>query len=288
MGLLDGKVVMITGGSRGQGRAHALVSAGEGADIVIMDVTEDASPQPTVAYDLATAEDMATTVKEVQALGRRIVAVPGDVRAQSDVDAAVAEAVSSLGQIDVLIANAGIFSLAPFWEITEQTWEEMISVNLSGVWRSAKAVAPHMIERRSGSIVMISSVNGLEAGPNFAHYTAAKHGVVGLMKTVALELAPHGVRCNAVHPGAVRSGMTDNQAAWDMYAGQPGGGTIEHLIAAGRHYGALRGTTFMPAETIANAALFLNSDLARTITGVSLPVEAGHLLMPGVNAAPVD
>jgi SDR family mycofactocin-dependent oxidoreductase len=287
MGMLDGKVVMITGGSRGQGRAHALASAREGADIIILDLTEELRPQPTVAYELATAEDMATTVKEVEALGRRIVALPADVRVQSDLDAAAAQGVETLGKIDVLIANAGIFSLAPFWEITEQAWEEMISVNLSGVWRSAKAVAPHMIARQTGSIVMISSVNGLEAGPNFAHYTAAKHGVVGLMKTVALELARYGVRCNAIHPGAVRSGMTDNQAAWDMYAGGPGG-TLDDLVAAGRHYGALKGTTFMPADTIANAALFLNSDLAYSITGISLPVEAGHLLMPGVNAAPID
>jgi len=163
----------------------------------------------------------------------------------------------------------------------------MIAVNLSGVWRSAKAVTPHMIERGSGSIVMISSVNGLEAGAYYAHYTAAKHGVVGLMKTVALELAPHGIRCNSVHPGAVRSGMTDHQAAYDMYAGGPGG-TIEDLVQAGKHYGALKGTTFMPPETIANAVLFLNSELASTVTGVALPVDSGHLLMPGVNAAPVD
>lgn len=287
MGMLDGKVVMITGGSRGQGRAHAIVSAREGADIVITDVTEDSAPQDTTAYGLATAEDMALTVKEVEALGRRIVAVPGDVRVQSDMDAVVERGVETLGHIDVLIANAGIFSLAPFWQLSEQTWAEMIDVNLSGVFRSAKALAPHMIERQSGSIVMISSVNGLEAGPGFAHYAAAKHGVVGLMKTVALELAPYGVRCNAIHPGAVRSGMTDNQAAWNMYAGGSEG-TVDDLIAAGRHYGALKGTTFEKPETIANAALFFNSDLASTVTGVSLPVESGHLLMPGVNSAPVD
>ncbi|MCB8914166.1 mycofactocin-coupled SDR family oxidoreductase [Rhodococcus rhodochrous] len=288
MGMLDGKVVMITGGSRGQGRAHALTSAREGADVLIVDVTEEVENLPTTtSYALATAQDMATTVKEVEALGRRIVAVPADVRIQADLNAAVAQGIEQLGQIDVLIANAGIHSLAPFWEMTDESWEDMIAINLSGVWRSAKAVAPHMIERQTGSIVMISSVNGLEAGPNYSHYTAAKHGVVGLMKTVALELAPHGVRCNAIHPGAVRSGMTDNQAAWDMYAGHPGG-TIDDLVSAGRHYGALKGTTFMPADTIANAALFLNSNLASTITGISLPVEAGHLLIPGVNAAPVD
>lgn len=284
MGMLDGKVVLITGGSRGQGRAHALVSAREGADVIIVDVVEDLS---TVTYPLARKDDMAATVESVEALGRRIVAVEADVRYQDQLDEAVARGVAELGKIDVLIANAGIWTQAPFYELTDDQWEEMIAVNLSGVWRSAKAVAPHMIERKSGSIVMISSVNGLEPGPNFAHYTAAKHGVVGLMKTVALELAPHGIRCNSIHPGAVRSGMTENQMAFDMYAGGPGG-TVDDLIRAGKHYGALKGTTFMPPETIANAALFLNSDLASSVTGVALPVEAGHLLMAGVNTAPVD
>lgn len=284
MGMLDGKVVLITGGSRGQGRAHALVSAREGADVIIVDVVEDLS---TVTYPLARKDDMAATVESVEALGRRIVAVEADVRYQDQLDEAVARGVAELGKIDVLIANAGIWTQAPFYELSDDQWEEMIAVNLSGVWRSAKAVAPHMIERKSGSIVMISSVNGLEPGPNFAHYTAAKHGVVGLMKTVALELAPHGIRCNSIHPGAVRSGMTENQMAFDMYAGGPGG-TVDDLIRAGKHYGALKGTTFMPPETIANAALFLNSDLASSVTGVALPVEAGHLLMAGVNTAPAD
>jgi SDR family mycofactocin-dependent oxidoreductase len=284
MGMLDGKVVMVTGGSRGQGRAHALTSAREGADVVIVDVTENLS---SVTYPMARDEDMTATVEAVEALGRRIVAVEADVRDQAQLDAAVGRGLAELGRIDVLIANAGIWTQAPFWELTDEQWEQMIAVNLSGVWRSAKAVAPHMIERKSGSIVMISSVNGLEPGPNFSHYTAAKHGVVGLMKTVALELAPHGIRCNSVHPGAVRSGMTENQMAFDMYAGGPGG-TVDDLIEAGKHYGALKGTTFMPPETIANAALFLNSDLASSITGVALPVEAGHLLIPGVNMAPVE
>lgn len=287
MGMLDGKVVMITGGSRGQGRAHAVASAREGADVVVLDVTEGTHPLPTVDYGLATAEDMATTVKQVEALDRRIIAVPGDVRRQADLDAAVAQAIDAFGHIDVMIANAAIQSHANFWEFTEESWGEVIDVNLSGVWRSAKAVAPHMIERQAGSIVMISSVNGLEPGPTYAHYTAAKHGIVGLMKTVALELAPFGVRCNAIHPGAVRTPLTDNQTAYDMYAGHPGG-TPDDMISAGRHYGALKGTTFMSPDAIADAALFLNSDRAATITGISLPVEAGHLLIAGVNTTPVE
>lgn len=287
MGMLDGKVVMITGGSRGQGRAHAVASAREGADVVILDVTEETPAPPRVTYGLATSEDMSTTVKEVESSGRRIIAVPGDVRLQSDLDAAVAKGLDAFGHIDVLIANAAIQGHANFWEITEEAWSEVIDVNLSGVWRAAKAVAPHMIERQAGSIVMISSVNGLEPGPTYAHYTASKHGIVGLMKAVALELAPFDVRCNAIHPGAVRTPLTDNQVAWDMYAGHPGG-TADDMVAAGRRYGVLKGTTFMSPDTIAKAALFLNSNLASTITGISLPVEAGHLLMAGVNTTPVE
>ncbi len=283
MGLLEGKVALITGGSRGQGRAHAVRSAQEGADVILFDAPTGVD---TVTYNLGTEADLADTVKLVEALDRRALTVTGDVRSQSDLDQAVSRGIAEFGKIDILIANAGIWSQNPFWELTEDQWSEMIDINLTGVWKSAKAVSPQMIERRSGSIVITSSVNGLEAGALFAHYTAAKHGVVGLMKTMALELAPYGVRCNAVHPGAVNTPMTDNQKAWDMYAGHPGG-TKDDLIAAGYHYGALRGSTFMDPVTIANAGVFLNSELASNVTGISLPVDSGHLLIPGVNADPV-
>jgi NAD(P)-dependent dehydrogenase (short-subunit alcohol dehydrogenase family) len=143
-----------------------------------------------------------------------------------------------------------------------------------------------MISRTSGSIVITASINGLEPGPTYAHYAAAKHGVIGLMKNIALELAPHGVRCNAIAPGAIRTAMTDHQAARDLFAGHPGG-TEADLIAGGYHFGALRGTTFLPPEVIADAALYLNSDLAAAVTGITLPVDAGHLLLPGMNMAPV-
>jgi NAD(P)-dependent dehydrogenase (short-subunit alcohol dehydrogenase family) len=162
----------------------------------------------------------------------------------------------------------------------------MIDINLTGVWRCAKAVAPHMIERQAGSIVLISSLNGLEGGAYYAHYTAAKHGVVGLMRAMALELGPHGVRVNTIHPGAVETPMTNYPKAWDMYAGHPGG-TKEHMIDAGRRIGILRGSTFLAPEEIAKAAMWLNSDLASSVTGVTLPVDSGHMAMPGVNQSPV-
>lgn len=143
-----------------------------------------------------------------------------------------------------------------------------------------------MIERQSGSIVITSSVNGLEPGMNYAHYVATKHGVIGLMKNIALELAPHGIRCNSINPGAIRTPMTDQQGAWDMFAGHEGG-TPDDLIEGGYHFHALKGHSFMPPEVIANTALYLNSDLAASVTGVTIPVDAGHLLLTGVNQEPV-
>jgi SDR family mycofactocin-dependent oxidoreductase len=283
MGMLDGKVALITGGSRGQGRAHALTCAREGADVIIVDIADQMA---TVPYKMARQDDLDETAKQVEALDRRILALKGDVRDQGQLDAAVAQGIAEFGQIDILIANAGIWTTAPFWELTEDQWDEMIGVNLTGVWKSAKAVAPHMIERQAGSIVITSSTNGIEPGLNYAHYVAAKHGVIGLMKNIALELAPYGIRCNSINPGAIRTPMTDHQGAWDMFAGHPGG-TEEDLIEGGYHFTALKGTSFMDPQVIADTALYLNSDLAAKVTGVTIPVDAGHLILTGINATPV-
>lgn len=283
MNLLEGRVALITGGARGQGRAHALTCAKAGADVVLVDIADQLS---TVDYAMARPDDLSHTVKEVEALGRRALAFPADVRDQAALDEVVANALDRFGHLDILIANAGIWTRAPFWELTDEMWDQMIGVNLTGVWRSAKAVAPHMISNQRGSIVVTSSINGLEAGRQYAHYAAAKHGLIGLMKSIALELSPHGVRCNAVCPGAIRTPMTDHQAAWDMFAGHEGG-TEQEMIEGGYHNHALKGATFLPPQTIADAALYLNSDLASAVTGVALPVDAGHLLLPGVNPEPV-
>ncbi|MGK3952243.1 mycofactocin-coupled SDR family oxidoreductase [Microbacterium sp. I2] len=285
MGLLEGKVVFVTGGSRGQGRAHAVTSAREGADVVIMDTLDQIG---TVDYPMATQEDFDETAQQVEALDRRIVSVVGDVRRQADLDRAVAEGIAELGRIDALIANAGIFSLAPAHEMTDEMWDDMIAVNLTGVWKSAKAVLPHMMERGGGSIVMTSSINGLEPGANYVHYCAAKFGVVGVMKTLALEYARHGIRVNAVHPGAILTPMTSWQGAWDMMSGKPAGqGTEADMLEAGYSFHALKGAGFLSPQRIADAALWLNSELASAVTGISVPVDAGHLLQPGYNPDPV-
>ncbi|MCQ4152408.1 mycofactocin-coupled SDR family oxidoreductase [Rhodococcus qingshengii] len=283
MGLLEGKVVLVTGGARGQGRAHAVVSAREGADVIIVDLADQIG---SVHYPMGSQDDLAETARQVEELGRRVLAVTADVRSQAQMDNAVAQGIEEFGHIDVLIANAGIWTLGQFWEITDEQWQDTLDVNLTGVWRSAKAIAPHMIERQAGSIVITSSINGLEGGANYAHYTASKHGLVGLMRTIALELAPHGIRCNTIHPGAVNTPMHHHQRTYDMFAGHPGG-TYEDMIEGGYHYGALKGTTFMAPEAMADAALFLNSHLAANVTGVTLPVDSGHLLLTGSNPTPV-
>lgn len=283
MGLLDGKVALITGAARGQGRAHAVTCAREGADVLVLDLADQVE---TVPYPMATAEDIDETVAAVEALDRRAIPIKADVRSQDAVDGAVAEAISEFGKLDILIANHGIWGSTPFWELSDAQWSDMLDICLTGAWRCAKAVAPHMIERKSGSIVITSSVNGIEPGPGYAHYTAAKHGVIGLTKAVALELAPHGVRCNSVAPGMIDTPMVDNQYMMDYMAGGSGG-THQNLLEAGGHYHVLKGDgQLLPAQVIADAVLWLNSDLASRVTGVTIPVEAGHLLLVGFNHEP--
>ncbi len=282
MGRLDGKVALVTGAARGQGRSHAVTLAREGADIIAVDIVEQID---TVEYSLASPNDLADTVTNVEDLDRRIIPIETDIRSQENLDAAVNQGVAEFGQIDILIANAGILELASFWEMTEQQWDDVIGVNLTGTWKSAKAVAPHMIERGSGAIVMTSSINGLEPAQQYAHYTTTKHGVIGLMRSVALELAPYGVRCNAVCPGAIDTGMTNWAGIYNMFAGHDEG-TRDDFIEGARSFHALRATSAMPPEVIANAALWLVSDEAAAVTGVALPVDAGHMILPSVNQAP--
>jgi SDR family mycofactocin-dependent oxidoreductase len=283
MASLEGKVALVTGAARGQGRAHALTLARHGADVVVVDVEPGA--MSTIPYPMPAHEDLLDTAKQVEDLDRRALVARADVRDQAQLDEAVARALSEFGRLDILIANAGVLSHIPFWEITDAQWSEVVDTNLMGVWHSAKAVAPQMIKQGSGAIVMTASINGLEPGRNYAHYTAAKHGVIGLMKTVALELAPYGIRCNAVCPGVVDTGMVNWQGSYDMFAGHAGG-TPEDLVRAGHSYHVLKGFGPLDPQVIADAALLLVSEGASAVTGVAMPVDAGHLLLTGVNPAP--
>ena len=216
-GRVSGKVAFITGAARGQGRSHAVRLAEEGADIIALDIAEDIASVRRF-YPGATEADLAETVKQVEALDRRIVAAKADVRDYAGLKTALDDGVAQLGRLDIVSANAGIFSLAPTAEMTEEQWGQMIDINLSGVWRTCKATIPHLIDGgRGGSIIITSSVAGLRGAPNFAHYVSAKHGVVGLMRTLAVELAPQSIRVNSIHPTTVDTPMVQNDALYELF-----------------------------------------------------------------------
>jgi SDR family mycofactocin-dependent oxidoreductase len=280
---LAGRVALVTGAARGQGRAHAVTLAREGADVIAVDIDAQIA---TVPYDTAREGDLRETAAAVEALDRRILARTADVRSSAALAEVVAEGLDAFGQIDVLVANAGVFSRAPFWEMDEQTWDDVLDVNLTGVWRCMRAVAPHMIGRRSGSIVLTSSVNGFRGNPGAAHYAASKHGVLGLMKSAALELGPHRVRVNAVCPGLVDTPMTNWPGLYDAMAGHPGG-TRADFEASALHHGVLGGQGALDPGAVAEAAAWLASDGAAGVTGQAVVVDAGHLTLPGYNPAPV-
>ncbi|OPX05202.1 mycofactocin-coupled SDR family oxidoreductase [Mycobacterium sp. AT1] len=284
MGILDGRVALVTGAARGQGRAHALTLAREGADVIALDIVDQIE---TVPFPMARLDDLAETERLVKELGGRVIAMQADVRSQDQLDAAVSRGLSEFGRIDICIANAGIWQLAPIWEMTEQQWCDVVDVNLNGVFRTVRAVARPMIDARRGAIVITGSMNGIEPGMHYAHYSASKAGAIALMKNAALDLAQFGIRCNAICPGIVDTPMLNWQGGYDMFAGHSGG-TREHLLDAARHDHALAGVAAIPAEAMAEAALWLASDAAAYVTGVALPVDAGHLLLRGHNFTPAQ
>jgi SDR family mycofactocin-dependent oxidoreductase len=275
-GRVAGKVAFVTGAARGQGRSHALRLAQEGADIIAVDIEGQIDSVP---YDMATQADMAQTVKEIEALDRRIVATKADVRDFAVVKAAVDDGVAQLGRLDIVSANAGIFSFGELADLAEQSWQDMIDVNLTGVWHAAKAAIPHLRAAGGGSIILTSSTAGLMAIPNIGHYTAAKHGVVGLMRTLALELAPDFIRVNSVHPTSVNTDMIQNAATYALFAPDlpEDQRTKENLVD---RFGALNALPIPWVEPvdISNAVLWLASDEARYVTGVTLPIDAGTLV----------
>jgi SDR family mycofactocin-dependent oxidoreductase len=283
VGRLEGKVAFITGAARGQGRAHALTLAREGADIVAVDIADQID---TVPYDMGRADDLDQTVALVEELDRRAVGIRADVRSQEQLGQAVETALSTFGQIDILLPNAGIFSLGKLWELTDEQWDDMIGVTLTGVWRCVKAVAPHMIERRQGAIVFTCSVNSHEGGIGYGHYAAGKHGVLGLMRSSALELAPYGIRCNSVSPGVIDTDMTNWPGFHEMTGGRPGATREDHVHSCYQFH-ALAGRSVLPPESVSNAILWLVSDEASDITGVDVPVDAGHVVLNRVNLNPV-
>jgi SDR family mycofactocin-dependent oxidoreductase len=275
-GRVAGKVAFITGAARGQGRSHAIRLAQEGADIIAVDICEDV---PGIPYPGATEADLAETVKLVEALDRRIVAAKADVRDYAGLKAVLDDGVAQLGRLDIVSANAGIGTApVPAWEMDESVWQTMIDINLTGVWHTAKAAIPLLIEGgHGGSIILTSSAAGLQAYENIAHYVSAKHGVVGLMRTLALELAPHFIRVNSIHPTQVDTPMIQNEPTWRLFRPDLEHPTEADFAPASQAMNALPIPWVEPVD-ISNAVLYLASDESRYVTGVALPVDAGAVI----------
>lgn len=276
MGRMDGKVALVTGAARGQGRSHALRLAEEGAEIVAVDLCAQID---TVPYGMSRPEDLAETAKRIEELDRRVVTQEADVRDAGSLEAAVSAGLSEFGHIDVVCANAGIFSYAPTWEMTDQMWEDMLAVNVTGVWKTLRAALPSMIERgQGGSLVLTSSTAGLRGFANMVHYTAAKHGVVGIMRTMVQEVSQYNIRCNTVHPTAVDTDMIQNKPMYQLFLpdAKPEELTRENYGAA---FQALHTMPhpWVEARDISNAVLWLASDESRYVTGQTIAVDLGFL-----------
>ena len=268
-----GKTALITGGARGIGRECALALAREGADLVLLD--RCANPATTL-YEGSSRDDLTRTQEEVQGLGRHALTIQADVTREAELRVAVSEALGRLGRIDILLCSAGIFTWGRLWELTEEQWDETIDVNLKGVWLTMKALVPHMIERRHGRIIALSSTAGLRGWADVSHYAASKHGVIGLVRSLALEVGEHGITVNAVCPTRVPTEMVTFPAYYEHACGP--GATLDDLAAATRAELVLP-SDFVPAAAIADAVAWLASDEAAYVTGTALAVDAGELLV---------
>jgi SDR family mycofactocin-dependent oxidoreductase len=275
-GRVDGKVAFVTGAARGQGRSHAVRLAQEGADIIAVDVC---GPIENLAYPHSTPEDLAETAELVKAQDRRIVTAQVDVRDYEALKSAVDGGLDQLGRLDIVVANAGVGTDGrKLHNIRENVWQDMIDINLTGVWHTVKAAVPHILSGgRGGSIVLTSSVGGRKAYPNTGHYIAAKHGVVGLMRAFAVELGPHMIRVNSVLPSQVSTTMVMNEQTYRLFRPDLTDPGPEDFAPISQMMHTLPVPWVEPVD-VSNAVLFLASDESRYVTGVLLPVDAGALL----------
>jgi SDR family mycofactocin-dependent oxidoreductase len=268
MGLLDGRVAFVTGVARGMGRSHAIRLAREGASVIGIDVASEVSSY--CGYPPATEEDLLETERLLKAEGQRYVTATADVRDSSALESVLSSGVAELGdRLDVVVANAGINNWGRFWEMSDEQWLAMIDVNLTGVWRTLKAAVPHMLSAgNGGSIITVSSVAGIKALPGQAHYSSAKHGVVGLTKSAAIELGEYGIRVNSVHPWGVTTAMgTDDPTTEKMLTAHP-----NYVMSFGS---VLPAIGLAEANDISDAVVYLASDLSRAVTGTQLTVDMG-------------
>ncbi|MGE2832507.1 mycofactocin-coupled SDR family oxidoreductase [Mycobacterium sp. SMC-4] len=273
---MEGRVALITGAARGQGRAHAVRLADDGADIIAIDVCKPVSE--TVTYPMPTSDDLAETVALVEQTGRKVLAREVDVRdlaAQQDV---VSAGIEQFGRLDIVVANAGILSWGRIWEMSESQWDDVIDVNLNGTWRTIKAAVPAMIEAgNGGSIIIVSSSAGLKATPGNAHYAASKHGLVALTNALALEAGEYGIRVNSIHPYSINTPMIEPEAMAEMFTKHP---TYLHSFAPMPLKPVAREgkpglQEFMAVEEVADVVAWLAGDGSMTISGSQIAVDRG-------------
>ncbi|KKW66439.1 mycofactocin-coupled SDR family oxidoreductase [Mycolicibacterium elephantis] len=276
-GRVEGKVAFITGAARGQGRSHAVRLAEEGADIIAVDVCKQISSNSDIPW--ATPDDLAETADLVKNLNRRIITAEVDVRDYDALKAVVDSGVEQLGRLDIVVANAGIGNGGNTLDRTsEDDWRDMIDVNLSGVWKSVKTAVPHVLSGgRGGSIILTSSVGGLKPYPHTGHYIAAKHGVIGLMRTFAVELGQHSIRVNAVCPTNVNTPLFMNEGTMKLFRPDLENPGVDDLAVAAQFMHVLPVGWVEPRD-VSNAVLFLASDESRYITGLPVTVDAGSML----------
>ncbi|WNG88660.1 mycofactocin-coupled SDR family oxidoreductase [Mycobacterium sp. ITM-2016-00317] len=275
---LEGRVALVTGAARGQGRAHAVRLAEDGADIVAIDVCKPVSA--SITYPMPTSEDLTETVRLVEATGRKVLAREVDIRDLAAQQQLVADAVEQFGRLDIVVANAGVLSWGRIWEMSEEQWDTVVDVNLNGTWRTIRAAVPAMIEAgNGGSIVVVSSSAGLKATPGNAHYAASKHGLVALTNALALEAGEYGIRVNSIHPYSIDTPMIEKDAMMEIFSKYP---TFLHSFAPMPYKPVARDgkpglQEFMTVEEVADVVAWLASDASATISGSQIAVDRGTM-----------
>ncbi len=273
---LEGRVAFVTGAARGQGRAYAVRLAQEGADVIISDIC--ASVSQTIPYPGATPDDLAETVRLVEAEGRKVLARQVDIRDDAAVRTLVADGIEQFGRLDVLVANAGVLSWGRLWELTDEQWNSVIDVNLTGTWRTLRAVIPAMIEAgNGGSIIIVSSSGGLKATPGNGHYAASKHGLTAMTNTLALELGEYSIRVNSIHPYSIATPMIENDAMMAILSAHP---SYLNSFAAMPYQPPMKGSRakrndFMTAEEAAEVVVWLAGDNSSVLSGSQIVVDRG-------------
>jgi len=272
MNRFEGRRVLITGGARGQGRNHAVRFAREGADVAVLDIAS--TRIETVPYDIAGPDDLEETVRLIEAEGRQGMSVQADVRSATEVGRAVDRVIERFGGIDVLVVNAGICTFGALESMDESLWQTMIDVNLTGAFNSVRAVVPGMLENGYGRVVATSSMAGRAGWENIGHYAASKWGLIGMVKSLALEVADRGLTANVVCPSSVNTPMMHNEASYRLFRPDLDEPTMEDALPAFQSVNVLP-VPYAETDDISDSLLFLASEKAKYITGATLSPSTG-------------